>query len=132
MTADDYARLAAFRHSLRRFLHFSESAAEMLGVTGQHYHALLALRNNADPQRMTINDLARELMIKHNSAVGLVDRLVETGLIVRKRATDDARKVRLQLTAKGARVLEHLGAAHRDELERVGSQLVELLRRFGG
>jgi DNA-binding MarR family transcriptional regulator len=128
-TPDDYARLRAFRHSLRRYLHFSESAAERLGVTGQQYHALLALRNGAD--RMTINDLARELIIKHNSAVGLVDRLVETGLLVRRRATDDARKVRLQLTVKGSRVLESLAATHRDELERVGSQLVELLKRFG-
>jgi DNA-binding MarR family transcriptional regulator len=128
LNGEDYARLAAFRHSLRRYLHFSESAAERLGVTGQHYHALLALKNSADS--MTIRDLSRELIIKHNSAVGLVDRLVETGLLVRRRATDDARKVRLQLTAKGSRVLESLAATHREELERVGSHLVALLKRF--
>lgn len=123
-----YAQLAAFRHSLRRFLHFSESASEKAGVTMQHYHALLALRNAAEP--MTINDLARELVIRHNSAVGLVDRLAEQGLLVRKRSRDDARKVLLQLTEKGARVLERLARLHLDELARVGSHLGRLLRQF--
>jgi len=127
---ESYARLAAFRHSLRSFLHFSESAAEKAGVTGQHYHALLALRNAADP--MTINDLARELVIKHNSAVGLVDRLAEQGLLVRKRSRDDARKVLPRLTAKGLRVLERLARSHLEELARVGSHLAGLLRQFSG
>jgi DNA-binding MarR family transcriptional regulator len=125
-----YAQLAAFRHSLRDLLHFSESTAEKAGVTGQHYHALLALRNAADP--MTINDLARELVIKHNSAVGLVDRLVEQGLLVRRRSPDDARKVLPQLTAKGLRVIDRLARSHLEELARVGSHLAGLLRQFGG
>jgi DNA-binding MarR family transcriptional regulator len=130
LTSHDYEKLAAFRHTLRRFLHFSESAAAKLGATGQHYHALLVLRSSADPQRMTINDLAGQLLIKHNSAVGLVDRLVEQGLVVRRTAPDDARKVHLQLTAKGSRVLESLAASHREELARVGAQLRELLRQI--
>jgi DNA-binding MarR family transcriptional regulator len=127
---DSYARLAAFRHSLRGFLHFSEATSEKAGVTGQHYHALLALRNAADP--MTINDLARELVIKHNSAVGLVDRLAEQGLLVRKRSRDDARKVLPQLTAKGLRVIDQLARSHLEELARVGSHLAGLLRQLSG
>ena len=126
---NSYARLAAFRQSLRAFLHFSESAAEKAGVTGQRYHALLALRNAADP--MTINDLARELVIKHNSAVGLVDRLVKQGLLVRRRSRDDARKVLPQLTAKGLRVVDRLARIHLDELARIGSHLAGLLRQLG-
>jgi len=125
-----YARLAAFRHSLRGFLHFSESVSEKAGVTGQHYHALLALRNATEP--MTINDLAHELVIKHNSAVGLVDRLAEQGLLVRRRSPDDARKVLPQLTAKGFRVIDRLARRHLEELARVGPELAGLLREFGG
>jgi DNA-binding MarR family transcriptional regulator len=125
---ESYARLAAFRHSLRVFLHFSESEAEKAGVTGQHYQALLALRNAAHP--MTINDLAHELIIKHNSAVGLVDRLVEQGLLVRRRSRDDARKVLPQLTEKGLRVVDRLARIHLDELARVGLHLAGLLRQF--
>ena len=128
---DDYRRLAAFRHTLRRFLHFSESAAARMGVTGQQYHALLAVRASAGGP-LTINDLAGQLLIKHNSAVGLVDRLADQGLLVRKPARDDARKVNLALTAKGARVLERLAGSHREELGRVGTQLRELLRQIAG
>ena len=127
---DDYARLAAFRHALRRYLHFSESASESMGITSPQYHALLVVRVSAGAQQTTINDLATRLFIKHNSAVGLVDRLVDQGLLVRKPATDDARKVNLSLTEKGSRVLERLAVSHREELLRVGPELQRLLRQI--
>src|SRR5574341_1253461 len=57
----DYATLATFRHTLRRFLHFSESAAEAAGLTAQHYQAMLVVRASPAPERVTINDLARQL-----------------------------------------------------------------------
>ena len=127
---DDYGRLAAFRHAVRRFLHFSESAAEGAGITAQQYHALLVVRVSTGAQHMTINDLAGQLVIKHNSAVGLVDRLVDQGLLLRKPAMDDARKVNLSLTEKGSRVLERLALSHRQELLRVGPELQQVLRQI--
>jgi DNA-binding MarR family transcriptional regulator len=128
---EDYQRLAAFRHAVRRFLHFSESAAESMGITAPQYHALLVVRVSAGAQpHIAINELAGQLLIKHNSAVGLVDRLVDQGLLVRKAATDDARKVNLTLTDKGSRVLERLAQSHRDELSRVGPELQKLLRQI--
>jgi DNA-binding MarR family transcriptional regulator len=130
LTDDDYARLAAFRHRIRRFLHFSESAAESMGITAQQYHALLVVRVSTGATHMTINDLASQLFIKHNSAVGLVDRLVDQGLLLRKPATDDARKVNLSLTEKGSRVLERLALSHRDELLRFGAELQKALQQI--
>src|SRR6185436_16923935 len=38
----DFVRLASFRYALRRFLRFSEAAAVKVGLTGQHYQAMLA------------------------------------------------------------------------------------------
>jgi DNA-binding MarR family transcriptional regulator len=126
----EYERLAAFRHSLRRFLHFSESAAGEMGITAQQYHALLVVRVSSDAHPPAINDLAGQLLIKHNSAVGLVDRLVDQGLLVRKPALDDARKVHLTLTEKGSRVLERLALMHREELVRAGPRMEKLLRQI--
>ncbi|KAB2873404.1 MAG: MarR family transcriptional regulator [Burkholderiaceae bacterium] len=126
----DYAALAAFRHALRRFLTFSEAAATAAGLTGQHYQALLVVRANPSTRQMTINELARQLLIKHNSAVGLVDRLVDQGLLVRKAASDDRRKVELRLTAKGLRVLDRLADRHRAELEHSGPHLRHLLQQL--
>jgi DNA-binding MarR family transcriptional regulator len=122
----EYQQLASFRYSLRSFLRFSEAAAEKLGLTAQHYQALLAVCA-APGGRVTINDLAQQLLIRHNSAVGLVDRLTMQGLLAREPAPEDGRKVHLRLTAKGDRVLERLAEVHREELRRIGPQLEALL-----
>jgi len=122
----DYAQLAAFRHALRGFLRFSEAAAAQEGLTSQHYQAMLTLRGWPDGQPLSINDLAQQLLIKHNSAVGLVDRLADEGLIVREPSTLDRRKVELRLSSRGRQVLARLAAAHRDELRRIGP----IMKRF--
>ena len=124
----DYARLAAFRHALRRFLRFSEDAAAAVGLTGQYYQAMLVVRGAPEGGRVTINELARQLLVKHNSAVGLVDRLVELDLLAREASAQDRRKVELRLTARGRSVLAKLASVHRAELRRIGP---ELERFFG-
>lgn len=126
LTTRDYAQLAAFRHALRGFMRFSEAAAAKVGLTTQHYQAMLVLRGCPDDQRVSINDLAQQLLIKHNSAVGLVDRLAHEKLIVRKPSSVDRRKVELRLTGRGRQVLAKLAAMHRRELRRIGPTL----RRF--
>ena len=123
----DYAKLAAFRRALRGFLRFSEEAAERVGLTSQHYQAMLALRACRDDRRLTIADLAQELLIKHNSAVGLVDRLVEQQLVVREASSTDRRKVELRLSTRGRQVLAKLAAVHRREVQRIGPVLERLV-----
>ena len=122
----DYAQLAAFRHALRKFLRFSEMAAAKVGLTSQHYQAMLVVRGCPDDRRVTIADLAEQLFIKHNSAVELVDRLVEEGLLVREASSADRRKVHLAMTPRGRTVLAKLAAVHRTELQRVGPLLKRL------
>jgi DNA-binding MarR family transcriptional regulator len=128
LDAGEYQQLASFRYALRGFLRFSEAAAEKVGLTAQHYQALLAVCASADG--VTINDLAQELMIRHNSAVGLVDRLSDQGLLTREPSPEDGRKVSLRLTAKGDRVLQKLAEVHREELQRIGPQLEALLHEI--
>jgi DNA-binding MarR family transcriptional regulator len=126
----EYEQLAAFRYALRSFLRFSEAEAKKRGLTAQHYQALLTLRACPEGSRLTINDLAQQLMIRHNSAVGLADRLTKQGLVAREPSPQDGRKVYLRLTTKGDRVLERLAEVHREELQRIGPQLEELLRHI--
>jgi DNA-binding MarR family transcriptional regulator len=125
----EFAELAAFRYALRRFLRFSEAAAERMGLSAQHYQAMLALCASAEG-RLTINELAQQLLIRHNSAVGLVDRLNKQGLATRGPSPDDKRKVYLRLTAKGHRVLASLAEVHRDELRRIGPELKAQLQEI--
>ena len=93
LTTRDYAQLAELRHALRAFLRFSEVAAAEVELSSRHYEAMLILRGWPEDRRVTIVDLARELSIKHNSAVGLVDRLAQEKLIVREPSATDRRKV---------------------------------------
>jgi len=127
LRTSDYARLAAFRQGLREFLRFSEEAAEREGLSTQHYQAMLILRACPEGGRVTINDLARQLLIKHNSAVGLVDRLVKEGLARRSASSADRRKVELELSSRGRQVLAKLAATHRAELGRIGPELKRLI-----
>ena len=128
LTTRDYARLAAFRHALRGFLRFSEQAAAEAGLTMQHYHAMLVVRGCPEDRSVTINDLAQQLLIKHNSAVELVDRLVREDLVVREASATDRRKVQLEMTPRGRQVLARLAGTHRRELQRIGP----ILKRFFG
>ena len=127
LRTEDYARLAAFRGALREFLRFSEEAAATVGLTAQHYQAMLLLRASPEGSDVTINDLARQLLIKHNSAVGLVDRLAGEGMVSRAPSSADRRKVVLKLSGRGRQVLAKLAGVHRRELERIGPILNHLI-----
>lgn len=67
---------------------------------------------------MTIGDLAEELQIQPNSAVGMAKRLEERGLIERRRGELDRRQVYIALTETGAAMLERLAVIHKAELVR--------------
>ena len=127
LSSADYAKLASFRYALRTFLHFSESAAARVGLTGQQYQAMLVVRSRGERAPVLISDLAHELLIRHNSAVGLADRLVAQGLMVRERTPADQRKVQLRLTPKGEQVLGRLASIHRLKLQQIGPEIHKIL-----
>ena len=77
LTKKHYETLAAWRHALRRFLHFSQEAARAAGIPPQQHQALLAIKGFPERDHTTIGELAERLHLKHHSAVGLVNRLVE-------------------------------------------------------
>ena len=130
VTKAEYEALANFRYALRQFIHFSEEAAGAVGLTPRQHQALLAIKGFPGRDRVLIGELAERLQVRHHSAVGLVDRLVAQGLVTREQGTDDRRRVMVALTADGARLLEQLATTHREELRRVGPQLLEQLEQI--
>jgi DNA-binding MarR family transcriptional regulator len=130
LSRSEYEMLAAFRYRLRQFLAFSEKAAAAVGITQQQYQALLAVRAHAGPGLLTISDLAAQMLIKHHSAVGMVNRLEELGMVRREPSTDDGRKVGIRLTANGQRVFDKLASSHRGELRRIGRDLGRFMNYF--
>jgi DNA-binding MarR family transcriptional regulator len=130
LTQADYERLAEFRYLLRRFLVFSEEAAERAGLTAQQHQALLVIKGRRGSQPMPTGMLAERLAIRHHSAVGLIDRLLAKDLIRRRNDSADRRQVLIELTRKAEKVLQSLTVTHRDEIERLAPLLRELLAHF--
>jgi DNA-binding MarR family transcriptional regulator len=126
----DYQNLAAFRHALREFLHFSEEAASKAGVPPHQHQALLAIRGWHDGARPTIGELAERLKVRHHSMVGLISRMEADGLITKRRDPENGRRVLIDLKPKGLRVLERLSPTHLSELARIGPSLRQILKRL--
>jgi DNA-binding MarR family transcriptional regulator len=118
-----YARLLALRTGLRRFEAWSARQAQAVGLTPAQHQLLLAVRGHEGPGGPTIGEVADYLLLRHHSAVGLVDRAEAAGLVTRTRSDDDHRVVRLGLTEDGAARLEALSALHLEELERLALDL---------
>ena len=70
-----------------------------------------------------MGEVADYLLMRHHSAVGLVDRADAGGLVIRTRDSDDHRVVRLSLSRTGERRLQALSAVHLEELQRLALKL---------
>lgn len=119
MSDATYGRLLALRTGLRRFEAWSAKQARAAGLTPAQHQLLLAVRGHADPEGPTIGEVADYLLLRHHSAVGLVDRAEAAGFVYRTRSEDDHRVVRLHLTQDGAARLEALSALHLEEVDRL-------------
>ncbi|MFY2559402.1 MarR family winged helix-turn-helix transcriptional regulator [Corallococcus terminator] len=108
--------LASLRRSVRRHL------TERLGArTNRPFNQLLALKAISEDVRKQ-SALAERLMVDAPAASRLVDRLEEDGLVLR-RAGEDRRCFRLELTAAGEHELAHL----LDALRELDGELEEYL-----
>lgn len=127
VTDADYTTLADFRSALRKFLRTSEEIARSLGLTPQQHQVLLAVKGFPGGASPTISQLAARLHVRHNSAVGLVNRLASQRLVKRQRSQMDHRQVHVVLTPKGSAMLVKLTRSHRIELRRMGHEVARLL-----
>jgi DNA-binding MarR family transcriptional regulator len=125
----DYQAIAGFRAGLRRFLRFSEEAALEAGITPQQHQLLLAIRGFRGEGAPTISDLADALQIRHHSAVGLVNRLEDGGLVRREGSQVERRKVHVHLTERGEAMLRSLVDVHRREYRLLADSIQPLLTR---
>jgi len=119
----DYRALAEWRHALRKFLSASEAITLARRVSPTQYQLLLFVRGswNGGP---SISDLAERLQVRHQSAVGLVDRCQTAGLVRRRRDPANRRRVLVEMTRRGSTLLASLAAEHYRTIEKLGSAFV--------
>jgi DNA-binding MarR family transcriptional regulator len=89
-------------------------------VSGSQLWALAEIARSAD---MRVNDLAGRMAIHQTTSSNLVNALVERKLVQRTRDAEDARVVRLRVTAEGKRLLLQAPAPY-------AGLLVDALRRL--
>src|SRR5262245_14018827 len=127
LTKANYEALAEFRYALRTFLAFSATAAGKAGLRPQQHQALLAIKGAHDRNSLSIREIAARLLIRHHSAVELINRLERLGLVRRKADSIDGRRVQVLLTPKAETLLRTLSIAHLKELRGVRPALAALL-----
>jgi DNA-binding MarR family transcriptional regulator len=130
LTKSNYEALAEFRFALRAFLAFSVTAASEAGLSPQQHQALLAIKGARGRDSLSVQDIAARLMVRHHSAVELVNRLEKLGLAKRARDVLDGRRVQVLLTQKAEHLLQALSIAHLRELRGIRPALVALLEQF--
>lgn len=122
----DYSALAQFRYQLRKFLAFSEAAAVKSGLTPQQHQALLAIKGFSTPKPVSVGDLAGFLLVRHHTAVELVDRMTKLGLLSRIVDDEDGRRILVKLTRKGEQKLRTLSKSHFEELRSASPALTKI------
>ena len=114
---------------------------EQFGVTGRQVALLVRVERSPG---LTLRALAQEEGISPPALSGHVDRLEHAGLLVRVRSAVDRRRVGLELTPAGERLLrsvherrtawlaERLDGLEHDELLAIEAAVAPLLRLAGG
>ena len=134
--ATDKAMLAErLRPVLLRLARELRRETAALGVTSRQATLLWLVREHPG---LTLGELAALERISAPSLSGHVDRLERAGLLERVRSTEDRRRVGLELTPAGSRILrrvrarrttwltERLGALDADQLEAVDRAVAPL------
>ena len=96
----------------------------------QHYQLLQVIAAAASiGLAVPISLVSERMMLRHNSAVELIDRAGKAGLVERVADASDHRRRLLVLTAVGEKVLFELVAEHLEYLKLHGVEMADALRR---
>jgi DNA-binding MarR family transcriptional regulator len=126
----DFEHLLELRTGLRRFLRWSEEQAKAAGLTAAKHQLLLAIKGHPDPAGPTIGEVADYLVLRHHSAVELVNRAVKEGLVQRDPDPSSKSVVRVTVTAAGAAKLDALAEAHVEEIAHLAPTMRTLWRQL--
>jgi DNA-binding MarR family transcriptional regulator len=104
----------------REFERRANEAMRPLGLTGAQADAVVVI-GQAGP--LSLKELGALLIAEAGHPSRLVDRLVDAGLVERRAAGDDRRRIVLSLTPRGRRLEKRIAAA-REQMLQLGHALV--------
>jgi len=119
----------------------TKASGRSLGLTGPQVTALKLLEGIG---QLSLSDLSERMSAKNSTITGIVDRMVQGGLVERQRSEDDRRVVLIALTDRGKQLarripvtameifggaLRSLSARDRTALNDIFKRLSEYVRR---
>lgn len=93
---------------------YSSAHIRGLGLLPVQFDVIATLANQPP---MSFKQLGKKTLISKSSLTGVVDRMVQKGLIAIQENPEDARSHLLKLTAKGQRIFEQVFPEHLKHLE---------------
>lgn len=123
------AVLDGLRRLVKTLREGSRAAEQALGLSGAQLFVLQALSKASS---LSLTELAERTHTHQSSVSVVVAKLVARQLVRRARAEDDARRLVLRLTPRGARLLERAPDATQDRLIAALGQLPAKERRALG
>lgn len=76
-----------------------------------------------EPEGLTQIELSRRLLMHRSNVTGLIDRMEERGLVVRREAPDDRRAYRVELSPRGASLMRKILPIYYEVAEDVWGRL---------
>jgi DNA-binding MarR family transcriptional regulator len=121
------AILDDLRRIVRTLRESSRAAEGALGVSGAQ---LFVLQTLASSPALSLNALAERTRTHQSSVSAVVKRLVESELVARRASSEDARRLELELTARGRALLKRAPFAAQDRLIRGVDEMPAAERRL--
>jgi DNA-binding MarR family transcriptional regulator len=115
----DFEGLSEFRHQMRKFERFSETASRANGITPLQYLLLLHIKGFPGREFAHVGELAERLQAKPHGVAALISRCELRGLVERRPSDRDGREVQVHLMKKGDGLLRKLAGLHRAELRSI-------------
>jgi DNA-binding MarR family transcriptional regulator len=112
---------AASRLIIREYQPFLDK----LGITYPQYLVLMILW---ETDEITVNEIAKKLILNTNTVTPLLKRMESLDIISRERSSSDERKVMIRLTEKGKEMREAASVIPLQLVEKINSEELDLNR----
>lgn len=113
LNADSQDILDSIRRIVRALRVSSKSVELSLGISSAQLFVLQRLR---DENGISLNELAERTLTHQSSVSVVVSKLVEQGLVQRRKAKDDERRVEISITSQGRALLKKAPEPFQDRL----------------
>lgn len=114
LSRSEKLRLRLWLQMLKATRHIESELREKLrlehSTTLPRFDVMAALERRQEGLKMS--ELSRRLMVSNGNVTGIVDRLVEDGLVIRVEVEGDRRATRVRLTSDGRRTFEAMAMKH--------------------